>query len=885
MPTPMMKQYFSFKRKHPDALILMRMGDFFEMFHEDAKIGSKLLNITLTKRNNGKGGDGEVALAGFPHHKLEAYLIKLNRAGKKTVVVDQIEDPKQAIGLVKRDIVRIVTSGTYLGEEDIEGDVNQYLAAIIPDKKSIGLALCDVTTGEFYVSSIPKIDIKDKLDLLRPSEIIYCEDQRDEVLDLISKKPMMTPLPVWVFEESFSRDTLLGHFKTKSLKGFGIEDDILAISSAGAILHYVRENLCTKPDHIRSLSKLSFENYLLIDQSTRRNLEIVDPIRGGESSTTLFRQLDRTVTPFGRRLFVGQLLRPLKNIKEIEKRLDSVDEFVVDRLLREGLRDRLRGIGDIERLIARIALGRGTPRDVGAIRDTLGRIPLVKRHLENAKSKLVKADCKSLNPLDKLVELLKQSIVDEPPATLAKGGAIRDGYNDRLDSVRTIATGGKEFILKRQNEERESTGISSLHIGYNKVFGYYIEVTRANVDKVPDYYIRKQTLVNAERYITPELKEWEEKILTAEEEALEIEQRLFEEIRIEIAKEAEIIQHNAHYLADLDTLSAAAQLAADNKYNRPTFCNDGRLTLVRSRHPVIENLLGPGESFIANDLEIGSDRRQIALVTGPNMGGKSTYLRQIGLIVIMAHVGLFVPADKAEIPLTDRVFTRVGASDNLAGGESTFLVEMHEAANILHNATNESLILFDEIGRGTSTFDGLSIAWSMVEYLHDFPEKARPKTLFATHYHELTELETILERVYNLHVEIKEWGEGITFLRKVTPGRSGASYGIQVAKLAGVPQPVIERAQQVLDALEASEFTEENIPRIAANSKTSSIPPKLVDPQQASLFTVEERAVRDELARADLDNITPLEALRLLADLREKYGSTDLKNDSYNSKS
>ena len=876
----MMEQYHAIKKQHPDKIIFFRMGDFFEMFHDDAVAAHQLLGITLTRRSHGKGSAGDVPLAGFPHHQLEAYLARMNRAGKQVVVVEQVEDPRQAKGLVKRDIVRIVTAGTNLSEESLEGDQNQYLAALLPLNGRVGVALCDVTTGEFAVAEMAREEVHDRLELLHPREIIVSEEDRKQIDDLVPRDVSISSLPPWIFEESFARDTLQSHFRVQSLKGFGIDEEPHSIRAAGAALHYIRENIRTDPEHIREITRLAVSGYLQLDAATRRNLEILDPLWGGDVSTTLISHLDKTVTPFGRRMLRTRLIRPLLDVKEIEARLDAVEELFLSSSLRGGLRDRLRSLGDLERLTARLATGRGTPRDAAALRETMEQLPGIGRHLQEAQSALIREDVNALNPLPELVEFLMKAIVDSPPATMANGGVIRKGYNDRLDDLRTIASGGKEHILSRQQQERDATGISSLNIGYNKVFGYYIEVTNTHTDKVPEHYIRKQTLVNAERYITPDLKEWEEKIVRAEEESLELEREIFEEVRREVARHAEAIQEDARRLAELDVLAASAELAVQKRYIRPKMTKGDRLRLVRSRHPVIENLLPVGESFVANDLEIGGEKLQIGLVTGPNMGGKSTYLRQVGLIVLMAHVGLFVPAEEAEIPLTDRIFTRVGASDNLAAGESTFLVEMHEAANILNNATGRSLVLLDEIGRGTSTFDGLSLAWAIVEYLHDFPSGQQPKTLFATHYHELTELETVLSRVFNLHVQVKEWGERIVFLRKVIPGRSGASYGIQVARLAGIPRRVIDRAREVLETLEANEFTEDHLPRLARGAKgVRHLPAPQDDPLQVNLFTVEERAVRDELAKLNTDNLTPLEALRLLADLRERFGSKDIGND------
>ncbi len=874
MATPMMQQYRKIKQQYPEDVIFFRMGDFFEMFHEDAKTAHKVLGITLTRRAHGKGEAADTPLAGFPHHQLESYLAKMTRAGYRVVVVEQVEDPKKAKGLVRRDIVQIVTAGTNFSQQVLDAGKNQFLAGVVKHGNEAGIAFCDATTGEFTAASVAFPEVRDLLDLVNPAEVVLPDDQRDDFADKLPKGAMRTQLPPWIFETSFARDTLTGHFKVQSLKGYGVEDDTAAIGAAGAVLHYVRENLRVDPEHIKGLSRLPLDDVMLLDSSTRRNLELIEPLWGSDRSSTLLHHIDKTVTPFGRRQFTAGLLRPLLDKASIERRHDAVEDLFHATDLRRGLRERFRELADLERLVARIAAHRAGPRDLAALRDTLLAIPGITGILkELAKADALTQAAAALDPLDELVELLKRSVADDPPAMLAKGGAIREGYHEELDEVRQVARGGKEYILSRQQQERNETGINSLAIKYNKVFGYYIEVSKANLDKVPEHYIRKQTLVNAERYITPDLKEWEDKILTAEERLLALERELFDELCVEITQFAGKIQFNARVLAMLDFLAAAAELAVEKRYTRPAIREDSRLLLVKSRHPVVENLLPVGDSFVANDLDIDSEKRSIALVTGPNMGGKSTYLRQVGLIVMMAQAGLFVPAEQAEIPITDRIFTRVGASDNLAAGESTFLVEMHEAANILHNATGRSLILLDEIGRGTSTFDGLSLAWSIVEYLHDYPGGAKPKTLFATHYHELTELERRLERVFNLHVQVKEWGDRVIFLRKVQAGISGASYGIQVARLAGLPQKVIDRAKDVLAALEASDITPNNLPHKGGKgARSGSVPPE-DDPLQLTLFTKEERAIRDAIGEADLDNMTPLEALRFLAELKDKFNS------------
>ncbi|MBZ0266216.1 DNA mismatch repair protein MutS [bacterium] len=899
MRTPMMQQLHRVKKEFPNDVVFFRMGDFYEMFY-DARSAHEILGLTLTKRSQGKGKTETVPFAGFPHHQLEVYLAKMTRAGRRVVVVDQVEDPKTAKGLVKREITRVVTTGTTMSEESLEMGKHQFLISLIRQNDLVGFALCDVTTGEFSASTIAFKEIKNFLDLFRPVEIILRHDQRDEFRSLLPDKIMQTQLEPWIYDYQFAHDTITSHFRVKTLKGFGIEDDELTVQAAGAMLHYIRDNLRTDPNHILSVSRLPTEQYMILDSATIRNLELIDPAWGTDRTSTLLHHIDRTVTPFGKRLFLRWLIRPLIKAEVIHKRHDATEELFNLSDTRKSARDQLRTLGDLERLTARLAANRSNPRDVAALRDTLRAIPLIKSTAASLESVALAEIKEELDPQDDLVAFLDSAIADEPPANLLSGGAIRDGFNERLDELRKLKKGGKDYIFGRQEEERQKTGINSLSIKYNRVHGYYIEVSKANQNKVPDHYIRKQTLVNSERYITPDLKEWEDKIVNAEEQLILLELELFETIRNRIIEQARTIQKNAHLLAELDVYSALAEVAVEHKYIRPKIVDSGRLRLVRSRHPVIENLLPDGEAFIANDLEIGDDNHQIALVTGPNMGGKSTYLRQVGLIVLMAQAGMFVPAEDAEIPLTDRIFTRVGASDNLAAGESTFLVEMQEAANILHNTSSKSLILLDEIGRGTSTFDGLSLAWAIVEHLHDFEGAGHPKTLFATHYHELTELETILGRVFNLHVEVKEWGERIIFLRKVIPGRSGASYGIQVAQLAGVPRPVIERAKEVLSALEKLEFTEEHLlpsrvekQRVSekaensdsgsgseAESSTAIPKPKLTrsfhppprkDDFQLTLFTVEERALRDKLASVNINAITPLEAIRLLANWQEQF--------------
>lgn len=648
------------------------MGDFFEMFFDDAVKAHEILGLTLTSRSHGKGAKSAVPLAGFPHHKLDDYLARMIKAGQRVVVVEQTEDPKKAKGLVRRDIVSVVTAGTHLGEEAVESGAHQFMVSMINKGKAVGFALCDATTGEFYASTISERELSDMLDLFRPVEMTIPEEQFDHFRDILPSNIMVSRLPDWIYDHQFAYDTLTAHFKVQTLKGFDLEEDRLATRAAGAVLHYLRDNLRNDPNQITRISRLPAKDYLVVDSSTRRNLELLEPMWSGDSRSTLMAHVMRTVTPFGKRYFQQCLLRPSNRKEEIENRLDAVEELFHQPSRRKEIRDLLRSMGDIERLSSRLASGRGSPREAGALRDSLKLIPGIRDLLEGFSSIALKRICKDLDSLPQLVSFLNSILVDEPPATLVHGGVIRDGYLERLDELRSMTRGGKEYIRKRQEEERRRTGIQSLSIGYNKVFGYYIEVSKANLDKVPEEYIRKQTLVNAERFITPEIKTMEEQIVKAEEESMALEREYFEHVRTEVTGFVSGIQSNGLLLSQLDYYSAAAEIATQNRYARPKLLESGRLKLVHSRHPVVENLLPEGESFIANDLDFGENDRQIALVTGPNMGGKSTYLRQVGLIVLMAHAGLFVPAEEAEIPLTDRIFTRVGASDNLAAGNRLF---------------------------------------------------------------------------------------------------------------------------------------------------------------------------------------------------------------------
>ena len=856
-----MEQYLSIKAKHKNAILFFRMGDFYEMFYEDAQVASEVLGITLTSRAHGKSAN--VPLAGFPYHALDGYLTKMIKAGYRVAICEQIEDPKQAKGIVKRDIVEIVTPGTTLSDELLESKRNNYLLAVYLKDKTGGLAVVDVSTGEFFVSELPLIKVGEEIAAIEPAEIILAESQQPFVQKQLMPDNQMfiSPREDWIFARDFGYDILTDHFKTSSLKGFGCDDMDAGISAAGALLNYVKENQKNSLPHISTLRRRDNADYLTVDPTTQRNLELIHPLNPFNKGATLISVLDHTRTAMGARLLVQWLRHPLARVEPIKRRLDAVEEFVEKNDLRTDIRDVLRQIGDLERLLSRISTGRANARDLNAIKAALKHIPELNEHLNNAESAYVTDVRRELTELPALVEEIERGIVDEPPLGTSDGGLIRKGYHEELDRLREIAYSGKDWIARMQATERERTGIPSLKVKYNKVFGYYIEVTKAHLAKVPSDYMRKQTLVGAERFITPELKEYEEQILGAEEKIIDLEYELFDKIRRMVAEQVVSIQHNATWIAQLDCLTALAEVAVTNQYNKPEISTDDVIDIKESRHPVVERLLPPGESFVPNDALLDNRERQIMIITGPNMAGKSTYLRQVGLVVLMAQMGSFVPAQSARIGLVDKIFTRVGASDNLARGESTFLMEMNETANILNNATPKSLILLDEIGRGTSTFDGLSIAWSVVEYLHNVPQ-VTAKTLFATHYHELTELELILHRVKNYNVAVKEWGDKIVFLRKIVEGGCDHSYGIHVAELAGLPKSVIQRAKEVLHNLEAEELTPGDEPRLAAH-------PQSVASQQLDMFAVLEHKLQDRLREIDINQISPIEALNLLYELKQ----------------
>ena len=878
MSTPLMRQYRKIKAQYPDAIVLFRMGDFYETFEEDAKITAKVLGIALTKRANGAAAD--VPLAGFPHHALDTYLPKLVKAGYKVAICEQLEDPKLAKGIVKRDVIEMVTPGVAVSDKLLDNRANNFVCALFFKGDKVGVAFADVSTGEFYATEVKIDELSNLLDTITPSEILYSKSHKDiieQVFGEIQVRPAFTKLEDWVFKYDYAFEILTGHFQTQSLKGFGIDDLEIGIISAGAVLHYLQDTQRTKLVHIKRISRFDVSDYMILDPATKRNLEIAVSYLGETTYGTLFSVIDRTQTPMGARLLKRWVLRPLKKLEPIQKRLEAVKELYENSKLRKELKEILAEIGDIERLISRIAIrahlpgttGRANPRDMISLKESLKKIPKIRSLLAEVKSETLQKIYKLLNPLENIVALIESAIVDDPPATVADGGVIRDGYNPELDELRYISRSSKEFIASLQQKERERTGIPSLKIDYNSVFGYYIEITKAHLDKVPQDYIRKQTLVNAERFITPELKEYEEKIFTAEEKMAALEAELFNQLREKISEYTESIQKNAQLIAMLDCFVSLSEVAVENNYTCPIVDESDVIEIKEGRHPVVEKILPPGEKFVPNDVRLDNSENQILIITGPNMSGKSVFLRQVGLIVLLAQIGSFVPASYARIGIVDRIFTRVGASDNIAGGESTFLVEMHEMANILNNATPHSLILLDEFGRGTSTFDGISIAWAITEYLHENP-RVRAKTIFATHYHELNELAELYPRIKNFKADVREVGDKVIFLHKIVPGYADHSYGIEVAKMAGLPKEVTDRAKEILANLEQKELK----PQGKVKKKISK--EALMQKFQISLFELNDDRLRQEILNLDIDNMTPLQALLKLQELRGKIRSGEL---------
>jgi DNA mismatch repair protein MutS len=881
--TPLMRQYHQMKDKYPDTILLFRLGDFYETFEDDAAIAARVCGITLTKRGN--GAEESTPLAGFPYHQLDNYLPKLVKAGYRVAVCEQLEDPKLARGIVKRDVIEVVTPGVAMNDKLLDAGRNNYLSAVYIERDLAGVAFCDISTGEFSATETTLDQLDEVLESIAPAEIIISRAQKDHFATRrISSEPRITKLEEWIFDSEYASERLREHFGTQSLKGFGLQDLRLGTIAAGGAMHYLMETQRARLSHLRRITRYSHGDYIALDPATKRNLEIISSAQDGSRTGSLIAVLDRTSTPMGGRLLKKWVIHPLKSRDQIEKRLAAVDALFRDPSVMSELEKELRSVSDLERIIARVATGRATPRDLGCIRTTLERLPRIIDLLGRcASAPTLGTIARSFVYPEDLADRLQHALPDDPPATLADGGAFRAGYSPELDELRDLRASGKTYIESLQERERQRTGISSMKVGYNNVFGYYIEITNANRDRVPADYHRKQTLANAERYITPELKEYEEKVLNAEEKLATLERELFTELQLFTAERSDIILRNAQLLAMLDCLLGFARVARERDYTRPTIDESTRLEIVGGRHPVVETLLPPGERYVPNNVMLDTEEQQIAIITGPNMAGKSSYLRQTGLIVLLAQIGSFVPATSATIGIVDKIFTRVGAQDNLAAGESTFLVEMHEAANILNNATSRSLILLDEVGRGTSTFDGISIAWSMTEYLH---EAIGARTLFATHYHELNALAERFSRIRNYKVEVREHEDQVIFLRKVAPGTADHSYGIQVAQMAGLPEEVTTRAKEIMAQLEsASEGnpiggTEEGLMQAAEsspgsgptlrNARSSAIQDRV---PQISLFEVgaadpKLEKLRDQIAALDINSMTPMQAMVELERLR-----------------
>ena len=858
-----MKQYLEFKAMHPDAILLFRVGDFYETFLQDAVMASEILGITLTKRANGAAQS--VELAGFPHHALDTYLPKLVRAGKRVAICDQLEDPKLTKKLVKRGITELVTPGVAVNDNILDHKENNFLAAVHFEKKMAGVAFLDISTGEFLTAQGTCEYVDKLLNGIMPKEVLFERTKRAEFEENFGSRFFTYELEDWIFTYEAAHDRLLKHFETKNLKGFGVENLKLGIVASGAILHYLDMTQHTQISHITHLSRIEEDKYVWLDQFTIRNLELYGTMH--EGGKTLVNIIDRTITPMGARLLKRWVAFPLKDVKPIEERLNIVDEFFRSPDMKETLETNMSVIGDLERIISKVAVGRVTPREVVQLKVALGAILPIKEACLASDNDGLRRIGEQLNPCPNIREKIERTITMDPPNMLNRGGVIANGVSAELDDLRNISHSGKDYLLQLQQRESERTGIPSLKVSYNNVFGYYIEVRNTHKDKVPEDWIRKQTLTAAERYITQELKEYEEKILGAEEKILSLETQIFNELVLELTEYIPAIQVNSNLVAKLDVLMSFAKTSEENHYVRPAVNDSDVIEIKQGRHPVIERQLPIGEQYVANDLTIDSQSQQIIMITGPNMAGKSALLRQTALIVLMAQIGCFVPADAATIGVVDKIFTRVGASDNISMGESTFMVEMNEAASIINNLSQKSLVLFDELGRGTSTYDGISIAWSIVEYIHEHP-KAKAKTLFATHYHELNEMEKLFPRIKNYNVSVKEVDGKVIFLRKLVRGSSEHSFGIHVAKLAGLPNKVVNRANEILEQLEVGNSKSP----ISEGSKPAKKKPEAV---QLSLFQLDDpilEAVRDEINHLDINNLTPIEALNKLNEIKKIVG-------------
>ncbi|MBP5420303.1 MAG: DNA mismatch repair protein MutS [Bacteroidales bacterium] len=858
--TPLMRQYNQIKAKHPDAILLFRMGDFYETFYDDAVKVSEVLGITLTTRNNGAAASA--ALAGFPHHAIDTYLPKLVHAGLRVAVCDQLEDPRFAKGLVKRGITELVTPGVAIGDNVLENRENNFLACVNMQAGVVGVAFLDLSTGEFMMSEGRAEDIDRLLATFKPKEVLFEKGKRQQFVELFGNKWLTYPFDDWAFDSTSAVERLTKHFETLSLKGFGVQGMQYGVTAAGAIMQYLDVTQHDHTSHIRTLSRIESDRYVWLDKFTIRNLELLPS--GVDGSKSLIDIIDKTITPMGSRMLKRWVVLPLKDKPTIDARLDSVAELIDNSNAADTLRDSLSVVGDMERLVGKVAAGRVSPREMIQLKKTLYAIEPLIDTFANSKSEHLRRLTSSIDKCLDVRNRIEKTIMAEPSATIAKGNVIATGVNAELDDLRSISLTSRDYIANMQAELIEQTGISSLKINFNNVFGYYIEVRNTYKDKVPDTWMRKQTLANAERYITEELKEYEEKILHADERSLTLEMEIYNELLYTLLNYMAPLQHDAQVLSELDVLLAFAANAIENNYCRPEITTSDELKITQGRHPVIERILPAGEPYIANDVELDCAHQQIIIVTGPNMAGKSALLRQTALIVLMAQIGSFVPAQAAQVGVVDKIFTRVGASDNISQGESTFMVEMTEAANILNNVTPRSLVLFDELGRGTSTYDGISLAWSIVEYLHEQPS-ARAKTLFATHYHELNDMEQKMDRIHNFNVAVREVNGKIVFMRKLERGGSAHSFGIHVAKLAGMPRTVVNRANEILASLEAN--------RNSVEADTTQI--DAPSGMQYSIFQLDDPVlseVRRQIVGIDINNLTPLEALNKLSDIKNLLG-------------
>lgn len=878
--TPMMKQFFSMKRQHPDALLLFRCGDFYETYGDDAIEGSRILGITLTKRNNG-GNSGETAMAGFPHHALDTYLPKLIRAGKRVAICDQLEDPKKkreelkgkkglsaTDKMVKRGITELVTPGVAMGDNVLNYKENNFLAAVHFGKAACGVSFLDISTGEFLTGEGTYDYVEKLLGSFAPKEVLYDRNDKRDFDTHFGTKYCVFELEDWVFTEQSARQRLLKHFGTKSLKGFGVEHMKSGIVASGAILQYLEITQHTHIGHITSLARIEEERYVRLDKFTIHSLELIDTMQEGGRS--LLNVIDKTITPMGGRMLRRWMVFPLKDVTPIQQRLDVVDYFFKDPDFRQLVGEQFQRIGDLERIISKVAVGRVSPREVVQLKNALQALQPVKAACMKASNESLRRIGEQLQLCETIRDRIEHEIHPDPPLLVNKGGVIADGYDTELDELRQISRNGKDYLIQIQEREVERTGIASLKVGYNNVFGYYLEVRNMYKDKVPESWVRKQTLAQAERYITEELKAYEEKILGADERIMMLEDKLFRELIVDMQPYIPQIQLDANLIAHLDCLLGFAQVAEENQYVRPQIDASDVLDIKQGRHPVIEMQLPLGETYVPNDIYLDTEKQQVMMITGPNMAGKSALLRQTALIVLLAQVGCFVPAESAKIGLVDKIFTRVGASDNISLGESTFMVEMTEAADILNNVTNRSLVLFDELGRGTSTYDGISIAWAIVEYLHEHP-KSQARTLFATHYHELNEMEKHFPRIHNYNVSVKEADGKVIFMRKLERGGSEHSFGIHVAEIAGMPRSIVKRSNEILRQLESDNSQvgsvgKPNVKRLEENR----------DGMQLSFFQLDDPVlcqVRDEILGLDINNLTPMEALNKLSEIKKIIGA------------